>query len=225
MSMNISFCENEYWYGGAVYFGLRMPFDETSEFEMDLCNGEGILDQYSPLLYSNKGRYIYSEKPFKIRFRKGVIEIEENDEIILSEGHVNLKGAQLHAARNYFQLNGKIPDEVFFRKSQCNTWIELMYDQNQKQILEYAHSMVGADISSGVLMIDEGWAPDYGDYDFCARKFPDPKYMVEELHKLGFRVMLWVTPYISPDSNCYRELRNTSLLLRDQEGKIAVREW
>ena len=100
-----------------------------------------------------------------------------------------------------------------------------MYNQNQKQILEYAKTLKEAGLPPGVLMIDEGWAPDYGDYDFCARKFSDPKKMVDELHEMGFKVMLWVTPLISPDSDCYRELRNTNYLIKNSDGKLAVREW
>ena len=77
----------------------------------------------------------------------------------------------------------------------------------------------------GILMIDEGWALDYGDYDFCRRKFDDPAGMVEELHRMGFKVMLWMTPMISPDSDCYRELRGTNYLVHDKNGEAAVRKW
>lgn len=74
-------------------------------------------------------------------------------------------------------------------------------------------------------MIDEGWAPDYGVFDFCPRKFSDPKAMTDELHSLGFKVMLWMTPHISPDSDCFRALRNTDYLIKDKNGEFAVRKW
>lgn len=77
----------------------------------------------------------------------------------------------------------------------------------------------------GILMIDEGWSEDYGVYDFYPGRFSDPVGMIRELHELGFVVMLWVTPYISPDSNAFRSLRNTDLLLRNREGQFALREW
>ena len=143
----------------------------------------------------------------------------------LYSGYETLKGAQLAAAKKHFNLNGKIPNTDFFRVPQYNTWIELMYNQNQKQILEYAHSFVDAGMEPGILMIDEGWAPDYGDFDFCRRKFEDPKTMIDELHSMGFKVMLWITAHISPDSDCFRELRNTDYLIKDSDGKIAIREW
>ena len=58
----------------------------------------------------------------------------------------------------------------------------------------------------GNLIIDEGWQQDYGMWSFDTGKFPNAKAMVDELHNMGFKVMLWVVPYISPDCNAYREL-------------------
>ena len=29
--------------------------------------------------------------------------------------------------------------------------------------------------------------------------------MMERLHQMGFRLMLWITPYISPDSAAFRK--------------------
>lgn len=219
------FLKGEYWYGGIVHLGRVMPISENSEAVFDLISGEKASDQYSPLFISNKGRYIYSEKPFIITFSNGGISIEGIGETELSEGFETLKGAAVAAAKKHFNLCGKIPERNFFRVPQYNTWIELMYNQNEKDILNYAQSLLNEGMKSGILMIDEGWASDYGDFDFCCKKFKNPVLMVEKLHSMGFKVMLWVTPHISPDSDCFRELRNTDFLVRDSDGKIAVREW
>jgi alpha-glucosidase len=55
-------------------------------------------------------------------------------------------------------------------------------------------------------MIDEGWFEEYGRWDFHPGRFPDPKGMMDELHGLGFEVMLWVCPYIRPDGQYFKEL-------------------
>ena len=223
--MEIKFLDKECWYGGAVHMGNLMPMSEECDVYINLITGEGISDQFSPIFISNKGRYIISDKPFVVHFDKGNIKITDNDEIELGDGFKNLKGAYLAVAEKKFAKSSKTPNRLFFEAPQYNTWIELMYNQNQEQILEYARTLTQAGMPPGILMIDEGWAPDYGDYEFCARKFFDPKKMVDELHKMGFKVMLWVTPLISPDSDCFRELRQTNYLIKDIDGKIAVREW
>ncbi|HEY8966194.1 MAG TPA: glycoside hydrolase family 31 protein [Candidatus Methylacidiphilales bacterium] len=116
-------------------------------------------------------------------------------------------------------------DPRLFTAPQYNTWIELMYDQEQEAILRYARALIKEGYPPGVLMIDEGWANYYGDWDFHPVRFPDPRGMISELHRLGFQVMLWIVPFVVPDSAVFRELRHTGVFLRDAAGKVAVREW
>jgi len=221
--INIKMLDNEFWWGAVVDYGAEMPYDEKTDCVIDL-NIHGR-DQRSPLFLSNKGRYIYSAKPFKIIIKKAVITIESEYEVELVEGFETLKGAHLAVANRYFQHDKEMPSETFFRVPQYNTWIELMYNQNQKQILAYAHSIVDNGMTPGILMIDEGWSEDYGVFDFYPGRFENPKAMIEELHQLGFSVMLWITPQISPDSGAFRELRNTDFLIKDKNDRFAIREW
>ncbi len=221
--MKIDILENEYWWGGIVDLGASMPYGSHSHCTMTL--GRAGEDQSAPLFLSNMGRYLWSEKPFSISFAAGIICVDSTYPVELGEGYGTLKGAHTAVANKYFSCTGVIPNEQFFRVPQYNTWIELMYDQNQNQILEYAHSIVNNGMTPGILMIDEGWSEDYGVFDFYPGRFQNPKQMIRELHDLGFIVMLWVTPHISPDSNAFRALRETNFLLRDKMGEFAVRKW
>ncbi len=223
--MHIPFLDNEYWYGGVVHNGASLPIGPSDDQTVTLVGGVGAWDQYSPLFLSSRGRILHGERAFDVHFCRGEIIIDDRFEVTLLDGFETLRGAYTEAARRFFRHDGKTPDLRFFKTPQYNTWIELMYDQNQRDILHYARTMVESGMPAGILMIDEGWAPDYGIYEFSPKKFPDPRGMVDELHALGFSVMLWVTPMISPDSACFRELRDTDLLLHDRDGKIAVREW
>lgn len=49
------------------------------------------------------------------------------------------------------------------------------------------------------------WQSAYGDLDFDRKKFPDPGAMVARLHDLGFKVTLWVMPFIEEASEAYKE--------------------
>lgn len=218
--MRIRMLEGECWWGGIVDFGAQMPWTAESECTIDPTTMGS--DQRSPLFLSNKGRCLWSEKPFVLRFCKGTLETD--DQVNLEHCNGGLKEAHALAARSVFSGSG-FPNERFFEVPQYNTWIEFMYNQNQKQILEYAHAIVDNGMEPGILMIDEGWSEDYGVFDFYPGRFEDPKAMMDELHELGFSVMLWVTPHISPDSNTFRALRDTDILLRDETGNFALREW
>ena len=123
-----------------------------------------------------------------------------SDPAELYEGYTDLRGAFRAAAEAHFPADGKLPPEEFFSKPQYNTWIELIYNQNQKDITEYCRHIVENDMPKGVIMIDDLWTPYYGSWEFDRVKFPDPKGMIDLLHEWGFRVMLWICPFVSPDS-------------------------
>jgi alpha-glucosidase len=66
-------------------------------------------------------------------------------------------------------------------------------------------------------MIDDNWQEDYGKWEFSSRRFKDPKGMIDKLHGMGFKVMLWICPFISPDSEVFRHLAKEGMLLLDGE--------
>lgn len=118
-----------------------------------------------------------------------------------------------------------MPEELLFTAPQYNTWIELMYAQTEEKILEYASSIISEGFPPGVLMIDDSWQEDYGVWDFHPGRFNNPKAMVRRLHDLGFKVMLWVSPFVSPDSMTFRFLSKKGLLIRDKDNEVAIRHW
>ncbi|MDB4265536.1 glycoside hydrolase family 31 protein, partial [bacterium] len=171
-----------------------------------------------PLLLSSKGRYVWSEQPITYQFDKGEITVSTRTGKIYSgsEG-ANLSDVYQHASSSFFPSNGKIPDKQLFTHPQYNTWIELMYDQNEEDILKYAQAIIDNGYPPGVLMIDDNWQENYGIWEFSPRRFKDPKGMIKKLHEMGFQVMLWVCPFVSPDSTVFRELAADRLLVLDPQ--------
>jgi hypothetical protein len=81
--------------------------------------------------------------------------------------------------------------------------------------------LLDAGFPPGVLTIDDRWSPDYGTWEFDTSTFADPTAMVQRLHDLGFTVMLWLVPFVSPDIATFRYLRGRprrSLLRRKRAG-------
>jgi hypothetical protein len=64
--------------------------------------------------------------------------------------------------KRFFPSKNKLPDTLLFSKPQYNTWIELVYNQNQKDILSYARAIIDNGFPTGVIMIDDNWADYYG---------------------------------------------------------------
>ena len=223
--LQIKILENEYWWGGSVNRGHEMPICGNSVCSFDLL-GDGETDQFAPLLVSSKGRYIWSEEAFRVDAKNGTIELKGTADIVLNEGFENLRGAYLAAMKEHFPFTGEMPDSLFWSVPQYNTWIELGTNQTTEGILNYAKGILEHGLPAGVLMIDGGWQEDYGVYDeFHKGKVPDPKFLVDELHKLGFTVMVWVSPIIASAGPRYKFLRDRNYLVRGADGEIAVRKW
>lgn len=198
----------EGWWGGSTVFGCFEPFglNATNHF-FDIrrhCCG----NQASPLLLSTHGRYVWCDKGFSSTLKDGRFELVSTNGVPFVTGRAGttLREAFRHASKNFFPPAGKTPDLMFVSAPQWNTWIELGLRQNQKQILEYAHAIVDNGFPAGVIMLDDTWQRDYGNWEFDGAAFPDPKGMMDELHALGFKVILWVVPFVSADSPAYREL-------------------
>lgn len=206
----------EKWWAGIISQGQLMPVEGTLRANL-IDNTHG--NQVQPLLLSDRGNLIWSEEPFEFVIENGEVEIlQARGEIVRLNAGKTLRDAQRYASEHFFPPQGLLPDELFFTAPQYNTWIELMYDQNQRDVLRYAERIVAHGFPPGVLMIDDTWQEDYGKWNFNPGRFPDPKAMIERLHELGFKVMLWVCPFVSPDSDVYRDLAGKGAFLRNGSG-------
>lgn len=217
--------ENEHWYGGCNADGIHFPFNQKSDFFRKM-NPDNSGNQTNPIYLSNKGRAIWIDGEYEIGFKQGNIVIQAySSEPILSRFGKTLKEAFLYASKNYFPTNEKILPEIFFEKPQYNTWIELMFNQNQNDILDYARTIIKNHMPSGLLMIDDGWSDYYGKWDFNIERFSNAKAMVDEIHRLGFKVMLWICPFVTSDTPKFREAEKLNILIKNQDGEVAIRKW
>ena len=211
------------WWAGIIREGHKMPLQNGYTADM---YGQCWRNQLQPLLLSTEGELVWSEEPFRFSVKKNVILFDKaHDSLHYKKAGKNLREAYLYASEHYFPPSGKMPPELFFSVPQYNTWIELTYNQNQNDILIYARSIVEKGMPPGIIMIDDTWQEDYGKWNFHKGRFSDPKAMIEELHKLGFKVMVWVCPFVSPDSDVYRALEKKGAFLTDDTGKPAMVRW
>lgn len=207
--VEVAFLEGEKWWAGIISDSHLMPLGgEHYEFDF-YANVAG--NQAQPLILSNKGRFIWCEEPFRFEIEDGAIHAWSKLAPIHTGQHGGtLRSGYQQVSESYFPASGRIPEPVLFTQPQFNTWIEFTYNQNQTQILDYAEKIIRNGFPPGVFMIDEGWAESYGNWDFARDRFANPKGMIDRLHELGFRVMLWVCPYINPNGPFYQDLQLAS---------------
>lgn len=226
--------EGEVWYGAYTAKAYcNTPFNEIqfqpypSEFALKDLARDNNGNQAAPLLVSNRGRYVWSDEPFAFELKQGdLLLYSSHEEITSVQVGGSLRDAYMAAMRKHFPPTGRTPDMLMFKMPQYNTWIELGRNQNQKDILKYAADIIDNGFPTGVFMVDDQWAKDYGCFEFDPVKFPDPKAMVDELHGKGFKIMLWLTPFISPDGEEFKEmLSKGGLVLEKGSRSPAIIKW
>ena len=211
------------WWGGIVSDGILMPYGRQP-LARDLEMTE-TANQCMPFLIAEDGTYIWNELPFKYEFKDNMILLEGDAPFTVTPGNGSIKLGFLDAASKHFLTGYEIPDPMFFERPQYNTWIELMYDQRQERILDYAQNIISEGYPAGVLMIDDNWQEDYGVFDFHEGRFHQPKEMIDSLHKMGFKVILWVSPFVSPDCFSFRDLQERGMLIMEQDSEPVIRKW
>ena len=220
--MEIQLYDREYWYGTCVKYGRNMPFSAKTKGRIDFTENR-TPNQAMPLLVSTRGRSLWRNTGFTAEFDNGILRVP--DDCRLCQEGENLRDAYLQAMKRWFPFRPGAPAEELFSRPIYNTWIELTFYQNQKAILEYAENILKAGMPAGVLMIDDGWAEYYGNWRFHGGNFPEPEKMLRKLKELGFRVMVWVCPYVSADSVKYREAGELGILIKNPDGQPYIARW
>ena len=136
----IPLSEGEKVWAGVINDGYLMPFSDDYTIDFYANNKA---NQLQPLLLTNKGRYIWSEQPYKFELKRNEIIISDpyNQAVTGSSGN-SLAEVQRFVRQKYFPSNGKLPYTLLFSRPQYNTWIELTYHQNQTDILKYAQGII-----------------------------------------------------------------------------------
>lgn len=216
---------DEQWWGGLVALGSRMPY--AGELRLIDLAAVNMNNQGVPLMLSSTGRYVWSDRPFRFEVKGGRLCLySDYEELLPQKAGTTLREAYRAASAAHFPPSGKLPDSLFFSMPQYNTWIELMYNQNEADILAYADNIRKNDFPVGVFMVDDNWQQHYGNFDFKADRFPDPKGMIDRLHAEGFKIMLWICPFVSPDSPEFRMLQKKGYLIREKaSGHPALIPW
>ena len=108
-------------------------------------------------------------------------------------------------------------DTTMISNPTWTTWANFHWSIDEKKVLAFAKDIVDRDLDHCVLEIDDKWQTKYGDLEFDASKFPDPKAMVDCLHRLGFMVTLWVIPFVEENSDAYTEGRARGFFVRSRD--------
>ena len=76
-----------------------------------------------------------------------------------------------------------------------------------------------------VKLIDASWQAYYQSFTFHSERFPHPESMIRHIRSLGYRLVLWVAPWIVKDaepSETYQECARRGFFIRHPDGEPYV---
>ena len=171
-----------------------------------------------PLLLSSQGYGVFFDMTAPIYYDLGQASVAAwqataradhlRAYIILGDGIASIM-------RDYHRLTGKpaVPPDWSF-----GFWISRWGYRNRDEVLAVARRMREERVPCDVIHIDPYWMRyhegHHGDLEWDESAFPDPEGMIAELKALGFRVSLWVSPYVPLDSEMRAEGERNGFLLK-----------
>ena len=223
-----------YWYGGGFQGGRQpqvIPLNKASiKPRWFLADG---VSQGTPAWYATKGVGLWFRNPVDLLY-------SVNGPDTPGTFAVQVPGASSVAydiliGRNIREVVDRInrtiglaktvPPAEYFRDPLYTTWVEHKVPVSQEKVLEYARAIRSSKLPAGLIEVDDKWEGHYGDFDFDAAKFPNPKAMTAELHKMGFKVTLWVHTFVNIDSKTYNDPKLRPLLMADSTGAPGLIKW
>lgn len=103
-----------------------------------------------------------------------------------------------HTIQSVYARASAIPDERMITHPIWSTWAQYKADINDSTVMQFGNEIVNHGFENSQLEIDDNWESCYGDATFSTDlKFPNPAGMVNDLKAMGFRVTLWIHPFVN----------------------------
>jgi alpha-D-xyloside xylohydrolase len=97
--------------------------------------------------------------------------------------------------------------------------------ENQTTVYEDVERQRELSLPATVKLIDARWESAYHTFTFDRERYPRPKRMIEDIHALGYRLVLWVSPWIVYDEepgSPFEFCADQDYLIRHPDGGVYV---
>ncbi|KAI8433917.1 hypothetical protein MSG28_012092, partial [Choristoneura fumiferana] len=138
----------------------------------------------------------------------------------------NAKVAHQHAVDTYLGKPSGIPEYRMIQYPIWSTWARYSREIDQESLWTFANEIKDSGFPNAQFEIDDLWEICYGSLTVDERKLPDLKQLVQDIKGLGFRVAIWVHPFINKDCNpWYSEALEKGYLVLNEEGSPDSTWW
>src|SRR5262245_13923275 len=175
-----------------------------------------------PLLVGTRGYGLFVDVPTAVTFHLGNRSLRTYTvEAVGPElDYYVLAGTPREILTTYTDLTGRPP---VVPEWALGLWASTCFVKfTEASVLEQARRLRAEGIPCDVMHLDSFWqrALMWCDFEWDAERIPDPKRLLQELHRLGFHNCLWINPYVSLQSALYQEGAARGYFLRRPDGSV-----
>lgn len=138
---------------------------------------------------------------------------------------LNARAAHMQAVARFLGKPSGHPDEKMVEQPVWSTWARYKRDVNEAVVTEFAQEILDNGFN-GQYELDDDWEECYGALTFNRQKFPNIKGLTDSLHAQGFRVTLWIHPFINKGCEShYTDAKNNGRFVVDHKDNIDTQWW
>lgn len=115
----------------------------------------------------------------------------------------NIKTLHQYVMGKIFKMPRLTPDERMIKEPIWSTWAMYGKAITQNDVMSFAEKIEKYNFKCSHIELDDRYSYTYGDFDFDTAKFPNATDMIASLRRQGYRVTMWVYPFVNTDSKVF----------------------
>lgn len=138
----------------------------------------------------------------------------------------NPKLAHQAIVRRYLKKPRGRPNDRMIQYPIWSTWARYKADVNENVVDDFTDEIVDNEFPNSQVEIDDNWETCYGSAEFDTSKFPNITQLVDKLKQKGFRVTLWIHPFINEGCEpAYTLAQTNSYFVKNLNGQVHTQWW
>ncbi|XP_036324259.1 myogenesis-regulating glycosidase-like isoform X3 [Rhagoletis pomonella] len=236
---------NAHWYGGPEYKNHYWPVEKQTLTNFSYVTKElenmGVAERY---WLNTKGEFFYVEDNTPLFVEQNsegyenklcfsalsALPFNSRVDKVTFVYHIgiasNAKDAHMYVVKKFLGHPSEYPDERMVAHPIWSTWALYKRDINESVVRAFGEEILSNGFNNSQLEIDDDWEDCYGALSYRKTKFPDMKQLTDDLKSKGFRVTLWIHPFIN--KNCepiYSDALNKGYLILDHNNNPDTQWW
>ncbi|EFN61368.1 Uncharacterized family 31 glucosidase KIAA1161 [Camponotus floridanus] len=188
--------------------GVSIYVNETNPLFLDQNN---YRDNYLCLIAKNKAPYRHRDS-VQLNYELGVF--------------LDPKTAHQYMVKTHLGKPTGRPDKRMIQHPIWSTWARYKANVTDKIVETYADEIIANKFNNSQIEIDDKWETCYGSAVFDPIKFPNVTALVQRLKQKGFRVTLWIHPFINRGCEpAYSFALRNNYFAKNLDGRVEMSWW